>query len=272
MSNTHRPRKRFGQHFLLDPGVVSDIVHAVSPRSGDVLVEIGPGQGAITEPLARLAGTLHAIEFDRDLVRSLRTRYGNAANIHLHEADALRFDYSSLGDALRIVGNLPYNISTPLLFHLVTHRRAIRDMHFMLQKEVVDRMAAMPGSKAYGRLTIMLGCFMEVVPLFDVPAEAFQPPPRVVSSVVRLAPLPEGHFAIEQPERLAAIVSQAFSQRRKTLRNALRAVADDAILRDAGIDPGDRAEQVPIAGWVELANRLGRLQEENASSAPRDVK
>jgi len=272
VSRDHRPRKRFGQHFLRDPGVVSDIIQAISPQSDDVLVEIGPGQGAITEPLARMAGRLHAVEFDRDLVQSLRTRYGNAANIQLHEADALRFDYSSLGDALRIVGNLPYNISTPLLFHLIVHRRAILDMHFMLQKEVVDRMAAMPGSKTYGRLTIMLGCFMEVVPLFDVPAEAFQPPPRVVSSVVRLAPLPEGHFPIKQPDLLAAIVSQAFSQRRKTLRNALRARVGDDILRDAGIDPGDRAEQVPIAAWVELANRLGRLQEEDALGVPRDVK
>ncbi|MEJ2298539.1 MAG: 16S rRNA (adenine(1518)-N(6)/adenine(1519)-N(6))-dimethyltransferase RsmA, partial [Woeseiaceae bacterium] len=179
-----------------------------------------------------------------------------AENVTVHEADALNFDFGALGDRLRIVGNLPYNISTPLLFHLLHYRECILDMHFMLQKEVVDRLAADPGSKAYGRLGIMLGCHLDVQPLFDVPPAAFEPPPAVNSAVVRLDPLPPGSFHIDDQQGLSSLVARAFSQRRKTLRNALRDVADAEDFEAVGIDAGLRPEQVPVAGFVRLANHL----------------
>jgi len=252
----HRPRKRFGQHFLKDPGVIDAIIQTVGATKSDTVVEIGPGLGAITRSLAARAGTLHAIELDRDLIAQLRHEYAAAANVTVHEADALRFDYSSLGETLRIVGNLPYNISTPLLFHLLNYRDCIVDMHFMLQKEVVDRMAASPGSKSYGRLGIMLGCHFQIDALFDVDKEAFDPPPKVTSAVVRLAPLPAGTYAINDEERLSRLVATAFSQRRKTIRNSLSKVVDEAQLVDAGIDPGLRPEAISIADYVRLANTL----------------
>jgi 16S rRNA (adenine1518-N6/adenine1519-N6)-dimethyltransferase len=252
----HRPRKRFGQHFLKDPGVIDAIIQTVGATKSDTVVEIGPGLGAITRSLATRAGTLHAIELDRDLIAKLRHEYAAAANVTVHEADALRFDYSSLGESLRIVGNLPYNISTPLLFHLLNYRDCIVDMHFMLQKEVVDRMAASPGSKSYGRLGIMLGCHFQIDALFDVAREAFDPPPKVTSAVVRLAPLPAGTYAINDEERLSRLVATAFSQRRKTIRNSLSKVVDEVQLIDAGIDPGLRPEAISIADYVRLANTL----------------
>ena len=252
----HRARKRFGQHFLADPGVVDAIVRAISPGEDDVIVEIGPGHGAITEPLARRAGHLHLVELDRDLAARLRAHYADRENVTVHEADALRFDFGAIGHALRIVGNLPYNISTPLLFHLLRYRERIVDMHFMLQKEVVDRMAAQPGSKAYGRLGIMLGCHLRVESLFDVPPEAFEPPPEVNSAVVRLDPLPPGSFSIEDEAGLSTLVARAFMQRRKTLRNALRNEADSADLEAVGIDPGLRPEQVSIDQYIALSNYL----------------
>ena len=252
----HRARKRFGQHFLTDPGVIDAIVRAISPGDDDVIVEIGPGQGAITEPLARSAGHLHLVELDRDLVVRLRSQYRDRANVTIHEADALQFDFGVIGDRLRIVGNLPYNISTPLLFHLLRYRASIVDMHFMLQKEVVDRMAAQPGSKAYGRLGIMLGCHLNIEPLFDVPPGAFDPPPDVNSAVVRLDPLPPGTFQIEDEFGLSSLVARAFMQRRKTLRNALRTEADVDDLAAVGIDPGLRPEQVSIRQYIELSNYL----------------
>jgi 16S rRNA (adenine1518-N6/adenine1519-N6)-dimethyltransferase len=187
----HSPRKRFGQHFLTAPETIEMIVAAIDPRPGETIVEIGPGQAAITEPLAALASELHAIEFDRDLARVLRTRFATQDNVTIHEADVLAFDFATIGTDLRVVGNLPYNISTPLLFHLLGYRTLITDMHFMLQKEVVDRICARPGSKDFGRLTIMLGCRLEAFSLFDVPPGAFTPPPRVMSSVVRMRPLPD---------------------------------------------------------------------------------
>ncbi len=254
----HRARKRFGQHFLTDPGIIDAIVRAVSPGADDIVVEIGPGQGAITEPLARSAGHLHLVELDRDLVARLRDQYAESANVTVHEGDALTFDFGKLGDGLRIVGNLPYNISTPLLFHLLRYRERIVDMHFMLQKEVVDRMAAAPGSKAYGRLGIMLGCYLEVEPLFDVPPEAFVPPPEVMSAVVRLDPLQPGTYDIDNDAALSSLVATAFMQRRKTLRNALRKEADATDLEAVGIDPGLRPEQVAIADYVRLSNYLNR--------------
>ena len=254
----HRPRKRFGQHFLTDPAVIDAIVDAISPGPADVIVEIGPGLGAITEPLARRAGHLHCIELDRDLAAALRSRWADAANVSIHEADALEFDFGTLGDDLRIVGNLPYNISTPLLFHLLDNRDSIRDMHFMLQKEVVDRMAASPGSKAYGRLGIMLGCYLDIEALFDVERESFDPPPAVTSAIVRLHPKPERSFDIEDDALLRDIVATAFSQRRKTLRNALKSRVDEPELHALGIDPGKRPETLAIADYVALANYLAR--------------
>jgi len=252
----HRPRKRFGQHFLVDPGVVAAIIEAIRPDNDDVIVEIGPGQGALTRSLARLAGTLHAIELDRDLAASMRNEYAAANNVEIHEGDALAFDFAALGNDLRIVGNLPYNISTPLLFHLLDFRDHIVDMHFMLQKEVVDRMAAEPGSKTYGRLSIMLGCHFDMEALFDVDRNAFDPPPNVTSAVARLVPLPAGTYEINDEERFAKLVAQAFSQRRKTIRNSLRNVADEELLEFAGIDPGLRPEAIAIADYVRLANAL----------------
>jgi 16S rRNA (adenine1518-N6/adenine1519-N6)-dimethyltransferase len=252
----HRARKRFGQHFLNDPAIIDAIIRAIHPTGDDVIVEIGPGQGAITDALARLAGHLHAVELDRDLVARLRHKYGDHPNVTVHEADALQFDFASLGDRIRVVGNLPYNISTPLLFHLLKFRERILDMHFMLQKEVVDRMAAKPGSKAYGRLGIMLGCHLHIESLFDVPREAFDPPPRVTSAVVRLDPLSPGTFDIKDEAGLSTLVSTAFMQRRKTLRNSLKKSVEVTDFEAVDIDPVLRPEQVSIADYVRLSNHL----------------
>lgn len=252
----HQARKRFGQHFLTDPGVIDEILHAIRPTQNDTIVEIGPGQAAITAPLLRLSGHVHAIELDRDLAARLQHQYREEKRLTVHQADALRFDFATLGDALRIVGNLPYNISTPLLFHLLDYRERIIDMHFMLQKEVVARMAAAPGSRAYGRLGIMLGCHFAIEALFDVDRTAFDPPPNVTSAIVRLTPLPPGTYDIKDTEVLSRLVATAFSQRRKTIRNSLRKVADDAQLEAAGIDPQLRPEAISIAEYVQLANAL----------------
>ena len=252
----HRARKRFGQHFLNDPAIIDAIIRAIHPTGDDVIVEIGPGQGAITDALARLAGHLHAVELDRDLVARLRHKYGDHPNVTVHEADALQFDFASLGDRIRVVGNLPYNISTPLLFHLLKFRSRILDMHFMLQKEVVDRMAASPGSKAYGRLGIMLGCHLNIESLFDVPREAFDPPPEVTSAIVRLDPLPPGTFDIQDEAGLSTLVSTAFMQRRKTLRNSLKKSVEVTDFEAVDIDPVLRPEQVSIADYVRLSNHL----------------
>jgi 16S rRNA (adenine1518-N6/adenine1519-N6)-dimethyltransferase len=252
----HRARKRFGQHFLSDPGVIDAIIRAVHPTKDDVIVEIGPGQGAITDALARSAGHLHAVELDRDLVARLRQNYAGNPNVTVHEADALQFDFAALGDRIRVVGNLPYNISTPLLFHLLKFRGQILDMHFMLQKEVVDRMAAGPGSKAYGRLGIMLGCHLSIESLFDVPPEAFEPPPEVTSAVVRLDPLPPGTFEINDEAGFSTLVATAFMQRRKTLRNSLKKLVEKPDFDAVSIDAGLRPEQVSIADYIRLSNYL----------------
>jgi 16S rRNA (adenine1518-N6/adenine1519-N6)-dimethyltransferase len=252
----HRPRKRFGQHFLVAPEIIEQIVSAVAPAEGDIIVEIGPGQAAITEPLAALATELHAIEFDRDLAAALRDRFAGHGNVTIHEADVLDFDFATLGSGLRVVGNLPYNISTPVLFHLLEYVDCISDIHVMLQKEVVDRLAAAPGGRDFGRLTIMLGHRLQVVHLFDVPPEAFSPPPRIMSAVVRLRPLPPGTFDAVDESMLGSIVKAAFSKRRKTLRNALRGVVEIEVIEAAGLDPTLRPEQVGIGEWIRLANRL----------------
>ena len=252
----HRPRKRFGQHFLTDPGVIDAIVSSIAPQDDDVIVEIGPGPGAITTPVAKGCGHLHAIELDRDLAARLRTNFAGSASVTIHEADALSFDFAELGTGLRIIGNLPYNISTPLMFRLLHQRYVIKDMHFMLQKEVVDRMAAEPGSKAFGRLTIMLGCYLDIEALFDVDRQAFEPPPKVTSAVVRMRPLPADLIDIRDGQMLSKIVAAAFSQRRKTLRNALRDHASEEDLTTLDIDPGLRPENVAVPDWVALANHL----------------
>ena len=252
----HKARKRFGQHFLVDTGVIDAILRAVHATKDDVVVEIGPGQGAITQALAADAGQLHAVELDRDLVGRLRRQYEGSGTVTIHEADALSFDFSTLGERLRIVGNLPYNISTPLLFHLLNYRDRILDMHFMLQKEVVDRMAAGPGSKTYGRLGIMLGCYLNIESLFDVDKSAFDPPPEVTSAVVRLDPLPAGTFDIRDEALLSKLVTNAFMKRRKTIRNSLKDHVEIADLKSVGIDPGLRPEQIGIAKYVELSNHM----------------
>lgn len=257
MTERHHARKRFGQHFLVNPQVIDDILATIRPQPADLIVEIGPGQGAITTPLVRSGATLHLIEFDRNLVARLKTEFSSAANVTVHEADALQFDFASLGGQLRIVGNLPYNISTPLLFRLLDYRSQILDMHFMLQKEVVDRMAASEGNKDFGRLTVMLACFLDIESLFDVQPQSFSPPPRVMSSVVRLQPLTARTLFPDDPVALKQLVTQAFSQRRKTLHNSLKGRVGDDELRAVGIDPGLRAEQVPVETWVQLANRIG---------------
>ena len=268
MTRHNAPRKRFGQHFLASEETISRIVAAVSPRKGDLVVEIGPGRGAITGGLARSGALLHAVEFDRDLVPSLRERYASLENVSIHEADALTFDYTSLGSDLRIVGNLPYNISTPLLFRMADASGSLRDLHFMLQKEVVDRITASPGTGAYGRLTIMLGCRMHSEQLFDVPAAAFRPPPKVVSSFIRLWPREASEMPVTDRKLMSQLVAMAFSQRRKTLRNALKkAVAIDD-LAAVHIDPGSRAEEVPVRAWVALANRLAAAAASRIPDAP----
>jgi len=254
----HRARKRFGQNFLRDPNTIRRIVAAIGPKPGEHLVEIGPGLGALTEPLIEAAGHLTAIELDRDLAARLRERFPEE-RLRLIEGDALRFDFASLPAPLRVVGNLPYNVSTPLLFHLAEYADRIVDMTFMLQKEVVERMAAEPGSAAYGRLSVMLQQRFSVRKCFDVPPGAFVPMPKVTSSIVRLTPLPEGTHALEDPEGFSRLVAAAFNQRRKTLRNALKALLPEQnLFARAEIDPNARAETLAVEDFVRLANVLAR--------------
>jgi len=251
-------RKRFGQHFLHDRGVLDHIVRDIDPQPSQALVEIGPGRGALTERLVGRSRTLDAVEIDRDLAAQLRERFGATGGFRLHEADALEFDFAALarerGARLRVIGNLPYNISTPLLFHVAAAHEHIDDLHVMLQKEVIDRIVAAPGSTDYGRLTVMLAPWMQARHLFDVGPGAFTPPPRVWSAVARLTVRREPAFTV--PRAFARTVSAAFSQRRKTLRNALRSLleADDIVA--AGIDPGLRPETLSPAQFAALAARV----------------
>lgn len=249
-------RKRFGQHFLHDPAVIRRIVEAVAPVRGERIVEIGPGRGALTWALLERAGELDAIEIDRDLAELLRSDPRAPGRLRVRVADALGADLIELrgdGAPLRVVGNLPYNISTPVLFHLIGQRAAIADMHFMLQREVVERMAAEPGGKEYGRLTVMLAAYLEVERLFDVGPGAFQPPPRVWSSVVRLRPAAGPRFAIGSDRALQAVVSAAFSHRRKTLRNALRPLLGERQIEACGIDPDLRPATLAPFEFGKLA-------------------
>jgi 16S rRNA (adenine1518-N6/adenine1519-N6)-dimethyltransferase len=251
-----RARKRFGQHFLHDPAITARIVAAIAPRAGAALVEIGPGRGALTAPLLASGCQLDAVEIDRDLAAGLRARFGQLPNFHLHECDALTVDWHALaaarGQRLRVVGNLPYNISTPLLFGLLAAADAIADMHFMLQKEVVDRIVAPPGGSAYGRLTAMLAPRVAATRMLDVGPGAFTPPPRVHSAVIRLEVNPAPPEWALLPA-YAAVVTAAFGQRRKTLRNALARLLTAEQIRACGIDPADRAERLAPTQFGSLA-------------------
>jgi 16S rRNA (adenine1518-N6/adenine1519-N6)-dimethyltransferase len=251
----HRARKRFSQNFLADPQYVRRIVDAVSPQRGDNIVEIGPGLAALTGELIARAGHATAIEIDRDLAARLRDAFA-PDRLTLHEADALEFDYDSLGTDMRIVGNLPYNISSPLLFRLASYAHRLRDAHVMLQREVVARMTAQPATADYGRLTVMLQAVFRVERLFVVPPGAFRPAPKVESAVARLVPLRESRPAINDEALFARIVAAAFAQRRKTLRNALSVLCGPEVLAAAGIDPGARGETLAVADFVRLANLL----------------
>lgn len=249
-------KKSLGQHFLHERGVVDKLVMAIDPRPGDRIVEIGPGQGALTFPLLDRHGALTAIEFDRDLLEPLTAAAKSHGELTLINSDVMNVDFTALADGIpfRLVGNLPYNLSSPILFHALDHAAVVRDMHFMLQKEVVDRMAAGPGSKVYGRLSVMLQAYCTVTALFKVPPGAFRPPPKVDSAVVRLVPHPPGQVGIDDPRRFADIVRAAFGQRRKTLRNALSNVCTAEDIVRAGVDPQSRAEQLAVADFIALAN------------------
>lgn len=252
----HDAKKHLGQNFLHDRGVIDKIVLAVNPQPGQRIVEIGPGQGALTLPLLDRHGALTAIEFDRDLLQPLAAAAASHGALTLIPADVLSVDFSALaaGTQIRLVGNLPYNLSSPILFHALDHAAAIADMHFMLQKEVVERMAAAPGNKVYGRLTVMLQAYCTVTPLFTVPPGAFRPAPKVESAVVRLVPRIPGSIGIDDPVRFTAVVRAAFGQRRKTLRNALNGVVDSATIQAANVRSDARAEQLSVADFVRLSN------------------
>jgi len=254
----HRPRKRFGQHFLHERGVIERIIASLAPQPGERIVEIGPGEGALTLPLLARTGSLTAIELDRDLIPRLAEAARAVGELEIVQSDVLDVDLCALaaGHPLRLVGNLPYNISTPILFHVLGQLGCVTDMHFMLQREVVERMAAGPGSKVYGRLSVMLQARCQVDSLFIVLPGAFRPPPKVDSAVVRLTPLPGPAPSIAVQGALDRIVRAAFSQRRKTLHNAVRDVATDADLVAAGIDPRARAEDVAVDRYLALATHL----------------
>lgn len=254
----HRARKRFGQNFLNDASVIDAIVSAIDPHEGDNLVEIGPGLGALTEPVVEQAGHLNVVELDRDLAQRLQTHPFYGKKLTIHQGDALKFDFASLAEGqgkMKVFGNLPYNISTPLIFHLFDYLDNISSMHFMLQKEVVDRMVAEPGSKAFGRLTVMAQYFCDVTPVIHVPPACFVPPPKVDSAVVRLVPRAERE-PVTSMALLGQLLSDAFNQRRKTIRNSLKNHISAEQLEQIGINPGLRPEALPVSEFVRLANHL----------------
>lgn len=262
----HVAKKRFGQNFLNDQAIITSLVDAIAPRHDDLMVEIGPGLGALTQPLLKKLDHLHVVEIDRDIISWMKNQYP-ADKITIHERDALKFDFSQLQSGspaevkrIRVVGNLPYNISTPILFHLLDNVGSIVDMHFMLQKEVVERMVAEPSNAAYGRLSVMLQYRLQMEYLFTVPPEAFDPAPKVESAFVRAVP----HAVLPHPAddvaMLARVVTAAFGQRRKTLRNTLKGLLDDAGFTALGIDPQLRAENLSVAEFVAISNHLSRTQ------------
>ncbi|MEY4590920.1 MAG: hypothetical protein RL497_2996 [Pseudomonadota bacterium] len=253
----HQARKRFGQNFLVDQRIINHIVRSIRPQATDNLVEIGPGKGAITSLLLSACPSLNVVELDRDLIPILNATFSHYPQLTIHQADALKFDFATLASVdrpLRIVGNLPYNISTPLIFHLLSFRQLVQDMHFMLQKEVVLRMAAQVGDNNYGRLGIMTQYFCQVEHLFDVGPECFRPVPKVESAIVRLTPHINLPFTADNHEDLELVVRTAFSQRRKTLRNALKVLFNEQQLEAAGLNANLRPENVSLEQYVRLAN------------------
>ena len=266
----HKARKRFGQNFLHDQHVIGKIVKAICPKTTDCLVEIGPGMGAITEPLLEASGKLDVVELDRDLIPILRTKFFNYPDFRIHEGDALKFDFNTIlepGQRLRIVGNLPYNISTPLIFHFLSHHKMVQDMHFMLQKEVVERLGAVPGTGDYGRLSIMAQYYCKVEPLFIVGPGAFNPPPKVESAIVRMEPYEELPFPAKDHKVLERVVREAFSMRRKTVRNTLKNLIDSATLESIGIDTGLRPENLTLEQYVTIADKVAELLQESSDEA-----
>ncbi len=256
---THIPRKRFGQNFLHDYGVINSIIAMLNARADEHWVEIGPGQGALTEPLLKKGLRLDVIELDRDLVALLTEKFSRYPNLAIYSADALKFDFSTLaghGEKLRIIGNLPYNISTPLMFHLLENADCIEDMHFMLQKEVVDRICAAPGSKQYGRLSIMMQYYCATEHLFDVGPESFDPPPKVTSAIIKLVPHRQAPVQINDMARFKEIVTMAFSQRRKTIRNSMRKLITEDDFAGLALDPSLRAENISLYDFARLSNLL----------------
>ena len=255
----HIARKRFGQNFLIDQQVIADIVSAVAPSRADCVVEIGPGLGALTEPLLKKLDCLHVVEIDRDIIAHLRQRH-TPPNLIIHEGDALAFDFSALvtdsGAKIKVVGNLPYNISTPLLFHLASFSDYVFDMHFMLQKEVVERMVAEPGTSDFGRLSVMLQYRFVMDWLLDVPPESFDPAPKVDSAVVRLIPRPPEELTAKNEALFSTLVSAAFAQRRKMLRNNLKGILGDTSFEELGISPTARAEELSVSDYIRIANAL----------------
>jgi len=255
----HIPRRRFGQHFLTDQAVIADVVAAIRPQADDAMVEIGPGLGALTTPLAAVLRHLHVIEIDRDIIARLHRAYA-PGRLSVHAGDVLEFDFSALPRELRVVGNLPYNISTPLLFHLARYAERIRDMHFMLQKEVVERMVAAPGGRDYGRLSVMLQYRFDMQLLLEVAPDAFSPPPQVDSAVVRMLPRSQAQLMAKSQAGLEQVVRRAFGQRRKTLRNSLAGLLEAGDYAALGIAPGVRAENLAVADFVAISNYLAQKE------------
>ena len=256
----HTPRKRFSQNFLIDASAIAAIVEAIGPRAGDNIVEIGPGQGALTRPLVERVTPLHVIEIDRDLAAALRNRYADG-RVVVHEGDALEFDFSTLGPALRVVGNLPYHISTPILFRLVEYAAQLRDVHVMLQKEVVDRMVAPPGGPDYGRLSVMLQYHFDMEAVLDITPESFYPQPKVMSAVVRMSPRASKREA-RDPALFGQVVTAAFAQRRKTLRNTLAAYLDGPDYEALGLDARARAQELTVSDFVRIADYVRSVRSE----------
>ena len=257
MANKYRTKKRFGQHFLHDHGVIQTLIQYINPKPDQQIIEIGPGMGALTFPLLKQLGSMEVIEIDRDVISHLQHQGGD--KLVIHNMDALRFDLSQLlkdNQQLRVVGNLPYNISTPLIFHLLEYAKHIQDMHFMLQKEVVDRISAKPGSKTYGRLSVMVQYHCDTEYLFYVGPEAFNPPPKVDSAVLRLQPWQQKPYQANDLKILSQVVTQAFSMRRKTLRNTLKKLLSTEQIESVGIDPSLRPENLSVKNYVELSNLL----------------
>ena len=252
----HKAKKKFGQNFLVDQNIIADIIGVIRPEADDNLVEIGPGLGALTRPLLKRLKHLHVVEIDRDIIARLENDYPQGqedSKLIIHAGDALKFDFATLGTPLRIVGNLPYNISSPLLFHFAAYAERITDMHFMLQNEVVERMVAAPSTPAYGRLSVMLQWRFHMEKLLDVPPDSFRPAPKVDSAIVRMIPLPADKIIVRNEKLFGAIVGTAFGQRRKTLRNTLRSVLNEAEFEQLGVNPQLRAENLSVEAYASIA-------------------